>query len=162
MSAAGLTSTGLGYRIPSLGWRILAGALRLIPMVLLLVGLPGALLAFLLAHGIAAPLSILTVTIFGILICAFATARYIGKPTRLYGPLAVATAVVTLLYLRVILAASTYTFSLPNSDFTLTFSYLELIELLLVVPTLAVAAGIVTTIEDLRAERERLPFDFPP
>ena len=162
MSGIGRTSSGLGYKIPSLGWRIAVGALRLIPMVLLFVGLPGALLAFLMSNGITLPLSILTVTVFGILICALVTARYIAKPTVVYGPLAIAVAVVTLLYLRVILAAASYTFTLPNSDFALTLNYLELIELLLIVPTLALAAGIVTTVEDFRTPRERLPFDFPP
>jgi len=162
VTETGRTPGGLGYRLPSWGWRIAAGALRLIPMVLLVVGLPAALLAFLISHGIAVPLSILTVTVFGILICALATARYIGKPTRVYGPLALATSVVTLLYLRVILAASSWTLTLPNSDFSLTLNYLELIELLLLVPTLALAAAVVTTVEDYRAPRERLPFDFPP
>jgi len=162
MSGLGRTGTGLGYRIPGLGWRIAGGALRLIPMVLLFVGLPGALLAFLISHGVAVPLSIETVTIFGVVICALATARYIAKPTRLFGPLAIAVSVVTLLYLRVLLAASTYTLTLPNSDFALSITYLELVELALLVPALALAAGIVTALEDARSPTERLPFDFPP
>ncbi len=162
MTATGRTGSGLGYRIPHLGWRITAGALRLIPMVLLLVGLPGAALAFLLSHGVSVPLSVLTVTVFGVAICALATARYVATPTRLFGPLAVATSAVTLLYLRIILAASTYSFTLPNSDLSLTINYLELVELALLVPAIALAAGIVTSVEDARSPQERLPFDFPP
>lgn len=162
MTATGRTGTGLGYRIPTLGWRITVGALRLIPLVLLLVGLPLAALAFLVSHGIPLPLSAYTVAVFGVVISALATARYVAQPTRFFGPLAVATSVVTLLYLRIFLSASTYTFSLPNWDFGVTITYLELLELALLVPTLALAAAVVTTIEDLRSPRERLPFDFPP
>jgi hypothetical protein len=32
----------------------------------------------------------------------------------------------------------------------------------MVVPALALAAGVVTTIEDARVPRERLPYDYPP
>lgn len=162
MTTTGRSSSHLGYRIPPLGWRITVGALRMIPLVLLLVGLPAAALTFVASHGVTAPLSLFTVTVFGVLICALSTARYISKPYSLYGPIAVAASAVTLVYVLVILAQSTYTLALPNSPVSLTVSYTELIELLLIVPLLALAAAVVTAIEDGRNPRERLPFDFPP
>ena len=67
------TRTNLGFRIPGLGWRITLGALRMIPLVLLLVGLPAALLTYLSTNGVALPISILTVTIFGVVISALST-----------------------------------------------------------------------------------------
>ena len=162
MTTTGRTRMNLGYRIPSLGWRITLGALRMIPLVLLLVGVPAAVLTFLSDNGVALPLSILTVTIFGVVICAASTARFIAKPYRLYGPLCVAASAVTILYLLVILAASTYTITIPNTPMSLTVSYTELVELLLIVPLLTLSAGVVTAIEDGRSPQERLPFDFPP
>jgi hypothetical protein len=162
VTAAGRTGAGLGYRIPGLGWRISVGALGLIPMVLLLVGLPAAALAFVTSHGVALPITVLTVTVFGVVICALATARYVAKPTWLFGMLAMATAAVTLAYLWVILGAAAVTLSPPNSDFSLRVDYRELIELALLVPGLSLASGLVTALEDLRSPQERLPFDFPP
>ena len=134
----------------------------MIPLVLLLVGLPAALLTFLSTNGIALPISILTVTLFGVLISALSTARYISKPYRAYGPISVAAAALTLVYLLIVLAQSTYTISIPNTPVSLTLNYTELIELLLIVPLLSLTAGVVTAIEDGRSPQERLPFDFPP
>jgi hypothetical protein len=162
MTTTGRTSANLGYRIPPLGWRITLGALRMIPLVLLLVGLPAALLTFISSHGIALPLSIVTVTIFGIAIAALSTARYISKPYRLYGPICIAASAVTLLYILIILSMSSYVIAIPNTPVQIAVSYTELIELLLIVPLLSLAAGVVTAIEDARSPRERLPFDFPP
>jgi hypothetical protein len=151
-----------GYQVPSLGWRITVAALRLVPLMILFVGLPAAALAFLASHSIPLPLSILVVTLAGAVITALSTARYIARPTRIYGPLSIASSGFVLAYVFYVLGRSTYAFSLPNSDITLHLSYTTLIELLLIVPALALTAGIVTTIEDARAPRERLPYDFPP
>jgi len=162
VTTTGRTARNLGYRIPGLGWRITLGALRMIPLVLLLVGLPAALLTFLSTNGVALPLSILTVTIFGIAISALSTAQYISKPYRAYGPICVIASSVTLVYIFIILAQSTYTIAIPNTPASLTLNYTELIELLLIVPLLSLSAGVVTAIEDSRSPQERLPFDFPP
>jgi hypothetical protein len=150
------------YRIPSLGWRITVAALRIIPLMILFIGLPAAALSFLGSHSIPLPLSILVVTVAGALITAFSTARYVAKPTRWYGPISVASSAIVIGYVLYILANSSYAFGLPNGSATLHVQYTLLIEALLVVPALALAAGVVTTIEDARAPQERLPYDFPP
>jgi hypothetical protein len=151
-----------GYLIPSLGWRILGGALRLVPLVVILIGLPVAALTFLQSHGIALPVPILTVEVAGIAITGLIVARYILKPTVAYGPLSIATSVVTLLYLWVILIDATYHLAVPGGDVVLSIGYRNLILLLLLVPGLALTAGGLTTIEDITAPKERLPFDYPP
>lgn len=150
------------YRVPSLGYRILAGALRLIPLAILLIGLPVAVLSYLSAHQISLPVSIVTVTTFGIAIVALSTARYISKPTSAYGPVSMATSAVTLAYLFTLWLEATYRIAVPNSAVTVSIGYGELIDLLLLIPALALIAGLITTVEDLRSPRERLPFDFPP
>ena len=151
-----------GYVVPSLGYRILAGGLRLIPLLVLLVGVPDTALSYLSARGITLPVSVLTVTTGGIAISVLVTARYIFRPTRAYGPLSVLTSGVTLAYLFVLWLGATYHIAVPESSLVLTIGYAELIALLLIVPALALVAGLVTTIEDLRFPGERLPFDFPP
>lgn len=150
------------YHIPSLGWRILGGALRLIPLIVLLVGLPVAALTFLQSHGIALPIPIATVEAAGIAITALVVARYILKPTALFGPLSIATSALTLGYLYSILLDATYRLTIPNVDIGIAIGYRNLILILLIVPSLGLAAGILTTIEDVTAPRERLPFDYPP
>jgi hypothetical protein len=150
------------YHVPSLGYRVLAGALRLVPLVILLVGLPVAVLTYLASHQISLPVSIATVTIFGIAIAALSTARYISKPTPAYGPLSMATSAVTLAYLFTLWLQATYRIAVPNSAVTISIGYVELIDLLLLIPALGLIAGMITTVEDLRSPTERLPFAYPP
>jgi hypothetical protein len=150
-----------GYQVPSLGWRILGGALRLIPMIVLLIGLPVALLTFLQSHGISPPIPILTIEYFGIALSILITLRYILKPTGAYGPLAIATAGVSLAYLYLLLITATYAITIPNADVTLSVGYSRLILLLMIGPALALTAGVLTLIEDVSRPKERLPFDYP-
>ena len=155
-------SVSEGYVIPSLGYRILAGGLRLVPLLVLLVGVPDTALAFLSAQGISLPGATVVVTTGGIAISVLVTARYILRPTRAYGPLSVLTSAVTLAYLFVLWLGATYHITVPDSSVDLTIGYARLFGLLLLVPALALVAGFVTTVEDLRSPGERLPFDFPP
>ncbi|MGA8542310.1 MAG: hypothetical protein WB947_02030 [Thermoplasmata archaeon] len=150
------------YRLPSWGWRILGGGLRLIPLVLLLIGVPVAILTFLQSHGISPILSIATVELFGAVITALIVARYIMKPTVLYGPLAIATAAASLAYLYILLVHSTYVLTIPSADVSIGVTFRDLILLLMIVPALTLGAGVLTTIEDVNRPRERFPFDFPP
>jgi hypothetical protein len=151
-----------GYRIPSLGWRILGGALRMVPLAVILVGLPVAALTFLQAHGISLPVPILTVAVAGIVITGLIVARYIFKPTPAYGPLSITTSVATLVYLWVIFLDATYRLAIPGANAGISIGYGTLILLLMVGPALALTAGVLTTVEDVRSPKERLPFDFPP
>jgi hypothetical protein len=155
------TSPAGTYRIPSLGWRILGGALRLIPLVVILIGVPVAVLTFLQSNGISLPVPIATVEYAGIAITILIVARYIFKPTAAYGPLAIATAAVTIVYLYVILLDATYHLGIPGVGVTVSIDYGNLILLLLIVPALALGAGAVTLVEDMVAPKERLPFDYP-
>ncbi len=150
------------YQIPSLGWRILGGALRLIPLVLILIGVPVAILTFLQAHGINLPIPILTVEIFGVAITILAVARYIARPTAAFGPLSIATSALTIVYLYLILVDATYHLTIPGSAVTITIGYSLLILVLMIVPALALGAGALTLIEDAIHPHERWPFDFPP
>lgn len=151
----------VGYRVPSLGWRILGGGLRLVPMVVLVIGLPVAIFTFLGSHGISPPVPLLTIEYFGVALSVLVTLRYILKPTVAYGPLAIATAGVTLVYLYLLLVAATYAIAVPNAMVTISITYARLILLLMIGPALALTAGVMTLAEDLAHPKERLPFDYP-
>jgi hypothetical protein len=150
------------YQVPSLGYRILAGGGRLVPLLVVLVGIPVAGLEYLAAHQVSLPISIVTVAGYGVAISVLSTARYVAKPTRAYGPLSMATSVVAFSYLFTLWLQATYRISVPNSAMTISIGYVELVDLLLLVPALALVAGLISSVEDLRSPTERLPFDFPP
>jgi hypothetical protein len=151
----------VGYNVPSLGWRILGGGLRLIPLLIFLVGVPAAVLTFLSVHGIAPPIPLRTVELAGIVIAVLVTLRYILKPTAAYGPLSMATSAVGLLYLYVIWLGATYRISIGNTGAGISLGYADLILLLMIGPALALVAGAITTYEDAAHPKERLPFDYP-
>jgi hypothetical protein len=150
-----------GYQVPALGWRILGGGVWLILLIIFLIGLPVALLTFLQSHGISPPVPLLTVEAFGVALAVLVTLRYILKPTVAYGPLAVATAAVTLAYLYLILIVATYALAIPGTGVTISVGYSRLILILMIGPALALTAGLLTLVEDLNAPNERLPFDYP-
>jgi hypothetical protein len=156
------TPEQLGYKIPSLGYRILVSGLRLIPLIVLLVGLPVGVLTFLSSHGISLPVALATVTVFGIVLAVLSAIRYIVKPTRAYGPMSILASGVAVAYLFVLLGASPFHLNIPGTPVAFSVGYADLILALLLIPGFGLAAGVVTTVEDLRSPRERLPFDYPP
>ncbi len=150
-----------GFQIPPLGQRILASGLRLVPLLVLLVGLPLAGLTFLGSHGISLPVSDLTVTGFGLAIAVLAAARSVVRPSRAYGPVSIATSATAFVYLLVLLTEASYHIAVPGSSVTISLNVARLIALLLLVPAFGIAAGVVTTIEDARHPMERLPYEYP-
>jgi len=150
-----------GYQIPSLGYRILIAALGLIPSFFLLIGLPVAVLTFVSSHGVALPISVDAVIVWGFVLLALGAARSILKPTAAYGPLSIATSLVTLLYLAYALSLSPYRLTIPGGSATVAAGYAGFLEIAMIVPALGRLAGVLTTVEDARAPKERLPFDYP-
>jgi len=150
-----------GYQVPSLGYRILVAALRLIPSFFLLVALPVAALSFVNSRGIALPISTTAVLVWGLVLLALGTVRYIAKPTRAYGPLMIATSFVSLLYLVYALGLSPYRVVVPGGSASITAGYSMFLEVAMIIPTIGILVGLLTTVEDARTPEERLPFDFP-
>ncbi len=150
-----------GYHIPSLGYRILVAALRLIPSFLLLIALPIAVLDFASSKGLAIPISTSAVAIGGLALLALGTARYIAKPTRAFGPLSIANSLAGAVYLLYAISRSPYRLVIPGGSATVVAGYATFLELMLLAPLFGIVAGILTTIEDARSPTERLPFDFP-
>jgi hypothetical protein len=159
--AVARTSENVGYRIPSLGYRIVVAALRLIPTFFVLIILPVAALSYASSRGIALPISTYAVTVWGIVLISLGAARYILKPTRAFGPVSMATSLAGLLYLLYAISLSPYRLVIPGGSASLVASYSMFLELLLIVPAVGIVVGILVTIEDARSRTERLLFDFP-
>jgi len=151
----------LGYRVPSLAYRIIVAGLRVIVTFVVFVALPVAALAYLHSRGVAIPVSIAAVTTWGIVLLALSAARYVLKPTAAYGPLTVLLSGVFLGYLYYLVLLSPYTFVLPGGAGSIAAGYSMFLELLMIVPALELVAGVLTTIEDVAHPKERLPFDYP-
>jgi len=155
------TSESAGYRVPSLGYRILVASLRLIPLFFLLVALPIAALTFVNSHGIALPVSTYAVEVWGILLLALGSARYILKPTRAYGPISIVTSAVGLLYLLYLRSLSPYHLVVPGGAASVVAGYALFLELLMIVPAIGIVVGLLVSVEDARSRTERLMFDYP-
>ncbi len=150
------------YRVPSLGIRILAGAARFVALLIVLVGLPVVVLAYLADRGVNLPVTAPTLLLGGVLVSGLSTAGSILRPTRAYGPVSVATSAAAIGYLFAIGFQGTLRVAVPGTTGSLVVGYAGLFDLVLLVPVLALGAGLVTAIEDLRAPGERLPFEYPP
>lgn len=162
MSVAHVSATPTALaQVPSLGYRILGGTARLVLLLIVLVGIPSAALAYVGSFGIPLPVSIATVVGAGGVIAVLSTAKYIARPTRGYGPLSVATSLASLGYLVVLGLNATYRIGVPGHAASISVSYLWLVDLLLLVPAIGLIAGVVTTLEDARRPGERLAYDYP-
>jgi len=150
-----------GYRIPSLAYRILVAAARLILSFIVFVGIPVAVLAYVHSRGIAIPISIAAVTTWGAVLLGLSAARYVLKPTVAYGPLSILVSGVFFAYLYYLILLSPYRFVFPGGSVSVAAGYSMFLELLMIVPIVEMAAGVLTTVEDVWHPRERLPFDYP-
>jgi len=159
--AAPATAEVVGYNVPSLGYRIVVAALRLIPLFFVLIALPVGVLTFVGSHGIAVPISPAAVEFYGLVVIAILTARYVLKPTAAYGPLSAAASLVSLLFLYYALSLSPYHLTVPGGSASISVGYVLFLEILMIIPAFGLVAGILTTIEDVRSPKERLPFDYP-
>jgi hypothetical protein len=149
-------------KIPSLARRIAVASIRLVGLLIVFVAIPLGLLQILASHGINPPYSILTVSAVGILLSVLGASATIARPTRLYGPIALASSVILFLWLLALARDSTIRIGIGSSGGFLQLSYGSAILLVTLVPVLLACAAIGTTAEDLRKPGERLPFDYPP
>ncbi len=148
------------YRIPSWGWRITLGVLRLAPLLLLFTAVPYVIFQILAAHGIHSPINFASVAIVGVLVSVLSAAAYVLKPTRAFGPVWMASSVVTMAYFLSFIPEASFSTGLPNGGL-FSVSYGSILLILAIVPGLRAVAGAFTTIEDIQRPTERLPWDFP-
>jgi hypothetical protein len=156
-----LTARAPAANVPSLARRIVYASLRLVGLLIFFVAIPLGVLNLLAAHGIQSPVSLVAVSVVGILLAVVGAAATLLRPTRAYGPVALAGATLLFLYLLTLARNGVLSVAI-GSGATLHLGYGNAILLLAVMPVLTAIACVFTTWEDLRKPGERLPFDYPP
>ncbi|HEV2450141.1 MAG TPA: hypothetical protein VGU43_07035 [Thermoplasmata archaeon] len=149
-----------GAELPSVPRRVTLGLLRVVPVFVLLVGVPTFLLGELASAGIHSNVSLLTVSFGGLLFTAFSTARYILRPTRAFGPVGIARGGAAFAYLYLLIPSASLIIP-AGAHSSLTLGYADVIEALLVVPILMVVTAALVTVQDHRGLAARLRADFP-
>jgi hypothetical protein len=148
-------------KIPSLPRRIVFGSLRLIGLLIVFVAIPLGLLQALSDHGITPPYSLLSVSLVGVTLAMLGALASVARPTRAFGPLALAASVLLFLWLLALAHNGTIQISIGSGGL-LQLDYGNAILLVALVPVFGAFAAICTTAEDARSPGERLPFDYPP
>jgi hypothetical protein len=148
-------------RIPSLGRRLVFGTLLLIPLLILWVGLPTVALSTLNRFGVESGISVVTVSIVGVVLSILGAVRYVVRPTRAYGPVAALLALLVAAYLLALVPHAHLAFPV-SGEVTISVSYGTVLTLFAIVPAIRLVSALVTTAEDALHPGERLPFDFPP
>lgn len=149
-----------GAELPSVPRRVALGLLRVVPVLVLLVGIPTLVLNQLTAAGIRSNIGLLAVSLGGLLFTAFSTARYIVRPTRAFGPVGIARGGAAFAYLYYLLPSASLVIP-AGAHSSLTIGYGSVIEALLVVPVLMVLTASLVTVQDHRGLAARLRADFP-
>jgi hypothetical protein len=159
MSGKEVSPASPAARIPSPARRIVAGASTAIAVALVSGYLPYYLLTTLkpssVGFGVAATFPLILGIVIGLLE-GLATAL---RPTRAYGPIAIASSLAGIGYLYVIFQNSTIHVAVNSGGLAIGFGLFIL--LLILVTGVSMVSGVVTTIEDFIHPGERLPFDYP-
>jgi hypothetical protein len=155
-----LAPTGLPYRIPSLTRRVVVAAVILVVFLLVYIVLPTTLLARLTPVGLLSPIPPALIVAGGAALAALSAARYLAKPTRVYGPVWTVGSAAAIAYLVLLLPYASFSIS-PGHGGSFSLDYRVLLEVAMVIPGLRLLSGVVTTVEDARHPKERLPYDFP-
>jgi hypothetical protein len=147
-------------RVVRLRWRIPVGVLWSLLLGGVFVGVPLALIPLLQAHGIEPGGDPAVLAVLGGVFAFFEGARFVAKPTRMYGPFSVISTGTFVAWLVYLYLSSRITLSFI-SNVTIVVGFNLLLLLFAIVPALTLVAAVITTIEDLRYPGERMPFDFP-
>ena len=147
-------------RIPGLAHRMAAAAVLFVAALVVIAFLPYEVLRRLEGTAVSVPVTPFEVLAVGVGMSLLLALRYLAKPTRAYGPIAILTAVAGIAYLLWLAARATIAV-VPGNGVGITISYGTILDLVAVAPFLSLVAATLTTIEDLRRPGERLPFDYP-
>jgi hypothetical protein len=150
---------GRPYCLPPTGLRIAGAVLVAVAYGLLYLGWPYFAARILASYGLPFPYTLSTILLLGLALTALAVARSLAKPTRLFGPVSVAYDVAVVGYLAWL--ASQATVSLAYSGIGITFTFTDVLLLLMVLPALRLIADLLTTAEDATRPTERYAVDYP-
>ena len=146
--------------IPSLARRVTIGSLRLIPVLVVYVVVPVIGVSRLQGLGVTSGFPIFWIAVAGVVLAILGMARYVAKPTRAFGPVCIAASGAGILYLLSFAPYASAMITLGSGG-SIAITYGTLLMLAAIIPAFGLAAGVVTTVEDVRNPGERLPFDYP-
>lgn len=148
------------YRPPGVSGARIAGAVALTLLYFGLVALlPYYLEVYAGRYGLKAPIEPAFLLIAGAVVALLAGLSVATKPTRAWGPVRVLSAGFDLVYLAYLLENPVYATSIHG--FMITLTYTRILELFLIPPGIALLAGVVTSIGDIRRPWERIMIQFP-
>lgn len=154
-------------RPPSWMTRIALGILVLVGIYLVLVVMPGFLFTSLRNAGIPVPAESANFVLVGSLVAVTGAVAYVLRPTRAYGPAAIACDIAEIAYLLLIYQASPIQLSLnmggggSNNGIAIGVAFTLVIVIFLLVQLIHLVGDAVTTAEDLRHPNERLWWSYP-
>lgn len=145
--------------VPAISTLRLVGGILLAMGTFVLLGLvPYFVEVYVGRFGVSPPIAPPLLLSVGGLLALLTGASFVLKPTSAWGPSCVILSVAGIAYLLYLVQSPVY--SITFSHVAITITYSTLLWLLLLVPVLGLAAGLVATIEDWRhpGERARIMF----
>jgi hypothetical protein len=153
------TGSGAVLHVPSLGRRVAWGSVRAAVTIVVLVVVPWYLLGLVGGYGVSTPVPIAGLAVLGILFATLGALRYIGRPTRAFGPLTIGASLVSIVYLLYLIPIASIGLQHGN-DIDVSIYFGRFLQYCLLVPLFGVAAGAVTTVEDLFRPNERIEYEY--
>ncbi|MCI4347990.1 MAG: hypothetical protein L3J97_05160 [Thermoplasmata archaeon] len=148
------------YQPPGVSGARITGAVLLTIVYFILIGyVPYYIEEYAVKYGLSAPISPTFLLFAGAIVAIVAGLSIATKPTRAWGPVRVLSAGVDIVYIFYLLQNPIYTTTIHG--FSITLAYARILELLLIPPVIALIAGVVTTIGDIRHPWERVRLQFP-
>jgi hypothetical protein len=148
------------YQPPGVSAARIAGAVSLTLLYFGLVALlPYYLEQYAAHYGLSAPITPTFLLVAGGAVAILAGLSIVTKPTRAWGPVRVMAAGFDLVYIFYLLQNPVYSTTIHG--FAITLTYTRILELFLIPPAIALMAGVVTAIGDIRHPWERIQRQFP-
>jgi hypothetical protein len=145
--------------IPSLGRRLAWAIVRAALLIVAIVVIPWYLLNLVSGYGIGTPVPLLGLAALGVAFAAVGAARYVSRPTRAFGPLTIAASLMSFVYLLYLIPIASIGFQHAD-NVSVAIYFGRFLQYCLLAPLFGMAAGAVTTYEDVARPRERINYEY--
>lgn len=151
------------YRVPRKLQRMRGAIVWLLVLVGFLVVFPVAVLLSAHTQGVTTLSPLVLIVGGGIAIAGLSTYARYNRPTRMYGPMAIASSAGALVYLLLLYTTATiqYSASVGGREVFASINYGGLVLVFTIVPILGILGGILTTFQDRLFPGKRLLKDYP-
>jgi hypothetical protein len=145
--------------IPSLRRRLAWASLRAALLLVAIVVVPWYLLNLLGGLGIGTPVPFLGLAVLGVAFAALGAARYVSRPTRAFGPMTIAASLVSFVYLLYLIPIASIGLQ-HAGNVSVAIEFGRFLQYCLIAPAFGMAAGAVTTYEDIARPSERINYEY--